>query len=457
VSFTLRAARLFLSSILCLPLAAQAQSNPLGDVMKDGGAGEGGVVRIESSIYSGQGMRTDYLPVNLYFGEHAYWHADRVGLKWRLDPNSRIDVFLAHRYEGTTQDDIPPVLAGMAIREQGTDLGVGYRRRFGWGEVFGEALHNVDGDSQGSELRLGFRKEHAYGRLRYSPQIMVSWRDGKLNNYYYGVLPGEATAARPAYDAGAGLNLQFSVYATYPLGTHWKVLAGASATQWSSTVRHSPIVESGMQSSVSLGLLYDHSPQPWPIPEGRPLWVKLYHGQQTDCDLAKVMLFRCTSTDTPEETRVSAVELGRTLIERFNGWNMDIAGYIGLLYHDEKGYQPNSWQLNAYFKPYWYGLPWNHRVKTRLGIGTGLSYAGRVPYIEAKDQAERGRNTSKLLTYLDPTIDFSVGDLFNVRRLKDTFVGIGASHRSGIFGFSQLLNNVNGGSNYIYTYVEFAL
>ena len=80
-----------------------------------------------------------------------------------------------------------------------------------------------------------------------------------------------------------------------------------------------------------------------------------------------------------------------------------------------------------------------------------------APYVEAKDQAERNRNTSKLLTYLDPTIDFSVGDLFGVRSLKNTFVGIGASHRSGIFGFSQLMNNVNGGSNYIYTYIEFAI
>jgi hypothetical protein len=28
------------------------------------------------------------------------------------------------------------------------------------------------------------------------------------------------------------------------------------------------------------------------------------------------------------------------------------------------------------------------------------------------------------------------------------------SHRSGIFGTSQLLGNVNGGSNYIYCYIE---
>ena len=30
-------------------------------------------------------------------------------------------------------------------------------------------------------------------------------------------------------------------------------------------------------------------------------------------------------------------------------------------------------------------------------------------------------------------------------------------HRSGVFGLSQLLGNVDGGSNYIYTYVEFGI
>jgi outer membrane protein len=185
--------------------------------------------------------------------------------------------------------------------------------------------------------------------------------------------------------------------------------------------------------------------------------VKAYYGKATDCDLAKILLLRCTSTTTADETTVSSIELGRTLVERLRDWDVDIAGYLGLLYHDENGRQPDSWQLNAYFKTYWYGLPWSHRVKTRLGIGTGLSYASRVPYIEAQSQQERNRPTSKLLTYLDPTVDFSVGNLFGSRSLRNTFLGLGVSHRSGIFGFSQLLNNVNGGSNYIYTYLEFAI
>jgi outer membrane protein len=91
---------------------------------------------------------------------------------------------------------------------------------------------------------------------------------------------------------------------------------------------------------------------------------------------------------------------------------------------------------------------------TRLGLGLGLSYAGRASMLEQRDQARNGRNTSRLLNYLDPTIDVSVGDLLGETKLKRTFVGLGVSHRSGIFGSSRMFGNVSGGSNYIYSYIE---
>ena len=37
---------------------------------------------------------------------------------------------------------------------------------------------------------------------------------------------------------------------------------------------------------------------------------------------------------------------------------------------------------------------------------------------------------------------------------KETWLGVGVSHRSGAFGRSQLYGNVNGGSNYIYVSAE---
>jgi len=452
-----RAAGIILLACLLAPRAASAYGDRFDTALDAGGAGSGGAVRAVRSPYLGDGVRYDYLPVNVYAGEHAYLHSDRVGLKLDLDADQRVDMFLAHRYEGTPLLRPPAALAGMALREQGTDLGIGYRRRTAWGTLGVELLHNVDDASRGSEARLRLAKALRRGELRLWPQATLSWRDTKLNDYYYGVRPAEAAAARPAYLAGSGLNLELALYAAYPLSKNWQLLGGISATQWSGGVRTSPIVENRLQATATLGLLYEHSPQADAWSASRPLWVKVYTGKASECDVLQIVRLACTSTRTPEDTRVASIELGRTLIERLNGWNIDIAGYIGLLRHDENGYQPDHWQVNAYVKSFWYGFPWRDRVKTRIGIGSGLSYAERVPTIEARDQARRGENTNKLITYLDPTIDFSLGDLVGSRALKNTFVGLGVSHRSGVFGLSQLLGNVDGGSNYIYTYVEFGI
>jgi outer membrane protein len=87
-------------------------------------------------------------------------------------------------------------------------------------------------------------------------------------------------------------------------------------------------------------------------------------------------------------------------------------------------------------------------------LGFGLSVAENIPFSEADEAQEEGRSTSNLLTYIDPTIDVSVGDIVGSKKLADTFFGFGVSHRSGIFGSSQVLGNAYGGSNYIYVYLE---
>ena len=150
---------------------------------------------------------------------------------------------------------------------------------------------------------------------------------------------------------------------------------------------------------------------------------------------------------------MTGVQIGKPFIEKLNGWPLDFVGYVGLLRHNDNGLQPNGLQLDAFMKAYYYGFPWSARVRTRLGFGAGVSVAQHVPYAEASSLA----TTSRVLNYLDPTIDVSVGDLIGSRVLKDTYLGFGVSHRSGIFGSSSLLGNVNGGSNYIYTYLEMVL
>ena len=180
----------------------------------------------------------------------------------------------------------------------------------------------------------------------------------------------------------------------------------------------------------------------------------MYGGRETACNFLPAVTFRCGSTRTQDDTRIWGFDIGRPLIEKVNNWPLDFVAYVGLLAHDERGIQPDGLQLNAQIKAYYYGFPWTSAVRTRAGFGAGFSMAQRVPLTEVRDQARRGRNTSRLLNYLDPSLDFSVGDLLGSKRLKETYLGIGISHRPGIFGTSQLLGNINGGSNYFYGYLE---
>jgi outer membrane protein len=285
--------------------------------------------------------------------------------------------------------------------------------------------------------------------------VTLAWRDAKLNDYYYGVRPEEATADRPAYSPGSGLNLEIGALAAYRLTERWQVLAGAGVTRWSNGVSESPVVDNGTQFYWMLGLMYGFEPdQPREL-DRRPLILRLAYGGSSDCDLLPILGWDCTTVNTQDDTSIWSLDVGQVLVRRVNNWPLDIAGFIGFTRHLERGLQEDFWQVNAYLKPYYYFGPWwRERLRTRFGFGAGIAYASRIPFTEQRDQALRGRDTSKLLLYLDPTIDINVGDLFKVREMRETYVGIGVSHRSGIFGASRLFNSVDGGSNYIYAFIE---
>ena len=447
--------RLFLFLVILQPLIAIAGPDTLVDLATvPGSVGLGAMLRSERSPYKGAGISNDLVPLYIYEGAHVYLHGTRVGLKLSDEARFNVDLFLNYRFEGFPNDKTPASLAGMSVRRPSTDLGLGYHYRSDWGSLSGEVLHDADNLNNGTELRLAYKIDWQSGNLSLRPGVTLSWRNSNLNDYYFGVRPNEATALRPAYIAGAGTDLWLGLYASYELSNRWRLFGGVGVNRLDIKVRNSPIVNNAIQPMAMVGAAYDFGDRkPYAEPR-QPLRVKVLTGRSTDCNLLPVMTLRCGSTHTSDDTRIAAVELGRTLVERVNDWPLDFVGYLGILHHDENHLQPDSWQLDAYIKAYYDGFPWSERVRTRVGVGAGFSMAERVPYVEQRDQNLRGRSTSKLLNYLDPSIDFSVGDLLGSRAMKETYFGVGASHRSGIFGSSQMLGNVNGGSNYLYTYIE---
>ena len=428
---------------LAAPSVVCASSDPFIDALPVGGAGVGFVWKSEHSAYRGDQGGLDNLPLYLYEGERAYLHGTRLGLKFRQD-QWRFDVFLRYRFDGFTRDRRPDsaVAAGIEAREPGWDAGFSARRQFSWGTPYVELLHDVSQASEGTEFRSGYWYEWRRGRLTLKPHLMAAWRNESLNNFYYGT---------PTSHAGAGLDLHTALYASYALTESWNLLGGLTATHHPREITSSPLARPGLQSEVFLGFLYDFSPKQrrW-APESQPLIVKALYGHSSDCDVLQIARLSCTTRHTVDNTNVAAIHVGRKLIEGAGGWPVDLAGFVGVQRHFEKSYQDDFYSVVAFFKAYWYGFGWEKwGWRTRLGIGSGLSYAEQIPQMELHDQGRRDRGNWKLLNYLDPSLD--------VRVTRDTYVGVGVSHRSGAFGKSQFFGNVNGGSNYIYVSIETTL
>jgi outer membrane protein len=443
------------------PARADAYLEPLTNILSaPGSAGLGVVTRIGASPYLEGGNRYDVLPLYLYEGKRFFLHANRGGVKLLNGDAQRVDLFIEQRLEGFPADRLPDSLAGMATRDSGIDLGLSWRYRQPWGTVQAELMHDVGGISKGNEFRLGYTYDWRSGPWSLRPSLSLALRDARLNNYYYGVRAGEATPERPAYAPGTGLNTSLGLFGSYDLTQRWRLLAGVSATVLDRKIKDSPIVQKRVLPGAYLGVAYDfgNHQREW-AQDSSPTWFKLLYGKSTDdgCHLIKVLTAQCLSTATVNPTSISAIQIGKPFLENVNGWPVDIAGYVGVTSHNDRGLQANGLQLDLFMKAFYSGFPWRDRVKTRLGMGVGVSLAQRAPYIEASSQAASGKPASRMLNYLDPTIDVSLGDLLGSRALKDTFIGFGVSHRSGIFGASRLLGNVNGGSNYLYTYVESAL
>jgi len=135
-------------------------------------------------------------------------------------------------------------------------------------------------------------------------------------------------------------------------------------------------------------------------------------------------------------------------------WPLDFYFKGGLSYFNENGVinphtnqkSKNFLELTLYVKAYLTLNFWENQV--RLGFGEGISFAEQLPMVEIVDAINDDGTenpTSKVLNYLDVSVDVDLGRLFGINTLNDLYLGYTLKHRSGVFG---LFNGVHGGLNY---------
>ena len=180
--------------------------------------------------------------------------------------------------------------------------------------------------------------------------------------------------------------------------------------------------------------------------------IRLGYGIADLNDLQDILLGH--ETDVSIDTSLINLDVGYRMFHNVNKWPLDIYAKGSITYFNEKGvinYITNEkskdfFEMTLYIKAY-YNINFSDN-RIRLGLGEGLSFAGEVPVSEVYDARHYDGSegdTSKILNYLDLSVDIDIGRLFSIEMLRDTYVGYTIKHRSGIYGF---FHGVHGGSNY---------
>ncbi|MDF1878254.1 hypothetical protein JHD46_01225 [Sulfurimonas sp. SAG-AH-194-C20] len=173
------------------------------------------------------------------------------------------------------------------------------------------------------------------------------------------------------------------------------------------------------------------------------------YGTSSASDFDQLYTFTGLNT-SPFNTSVYNLALGKRFVENFYGLPIDFSVNGGVSYFDENAYQDNFLEATLYVKMYIKLNLFSNQF--RYGIAEGVSYAGKVPWVEAQEAIVEGDNQSNLLNYMEMTFDFDIGKLIHVKSMHNLYLGYLIKHRSGAKGTYGGV--YDGGSNYNALYLE---
>ena len=220
----------------------------------------------------------------------------------------------------------------------------------------------------------------------------------------------------------------------------------------------SPLVEEDSFSSVFVGgtYLFGNARKPDYIMDeerfGEWSW-RVNYGYQADGNIVSEIDQGDFSKSSVADTNIAGLTFSKLLSQ---GDRVDFLGRVALFRHyEEDEGNGNFTSYAAYIMAMGKGYsPWSKQEMFRWGFGFGMSYAETVPIAEQRKQAAKGDNTAHFLNYLEMTVDFPLRRVTKTRWLQRCYAGLSIVHRSGIFGTSDLLGDVSGGSDWITAHLE---
>ncbi|MGJ8676805.1 MAG: hypothetical protein ACSHX0_04765 [Akkermansiaceae bacterium] len=147
--------------------------------------------------------------------------------------------------------------------------------------------------------------------------------------------------------------------------------------------------------------------------------------------------------DVVHGTDVYSLELGKKAKSGLWGLPIDVSWNGAVMFHSSDNAPTSVMQYNAYFKLEWTEFVWNTHVRTKFGVGEGVSWVTDITYSETARR--EGEASKRFLNYLDFSLSMNAHDLLHLAQmdhvfsrsfitLDDTWVVVNISHRSGAYG-----------------------
>ena len=177
--------------------------------------------------------------------------------------------------------------------------------------------------------------------------------------------------------------------------------------------------------------------------------LRFSFAKSSETDLATVVVGDYDAS--PESNYVIDASWGRQYSDTLFGLPFPMTANIGVQYLAERGYQDDGLGATAFIKAHYdWKLPFTEK-RVRLGLGEGLSYVTHIPMSEQRDFAKKGVESSKLMNYMEWTIDvplrqFTHGVDTRDGGIEEISLGFIVWHRSSVFG---LFADSGGGVNFM--------
>jgi outer membrane protein len=217
--------------------------------------GLGLAVMSERKPFRGVENETRVLPAIAF--ENRWVRLSGPGLELKLGRSGPMVFGLT---AGLSEDGYKPgdsaFLAGMAERKSGLWLGARVQVATDWANFSAQWSADASGHSEGQRFSLTVERRFALGDIGISPRLSALWSDSKTHQYYYGVRVAEATAQRPAYSPGAGVDTEVGLRLDYRIAPKQVLFADLGRRSLGREARNSPLVDRSSVPELRLGYLY---------------------------------------------------------------------------------------------------------------------------------------------------------------------------------------------------------